>query len=90
LQCLALRNGHNQTARKPLTTAAATSPQLPSDPAAQSHHLSLLVARLQTRPGEDVLAELAACAGGMGQEAWDASFSKVGGSAARAPALGVC
>ncbi|GBF89721.1 hypothetical protein Rsub_02891 [Raphidocelis subcapitata] len=50
---------------------------LPSDPAAQSRHLSLLVARLQSRPGEDVLAELAACAEAMGQEAWDASFSKV-------------
>jgi hypothetical protein len=38
----------------------------------------VLVHRLQSRAGEDVLAELAACAEGAGQEAWDANFSKVG------------
>jgi len=62
------------------TTATAPLPpplQLPTEPAAQARHLTTLVHRLQSRPGEDVLAELAACASGMGQEAWDACFSKV-------------
>jgi hypothetical protein len=42
----------------------------------------VLVHRLQSRAGEDVLCELAACAQGAGQEAWDANFSKVGGEGA--------
>ncbi|KIY94798.1 hypothetical protein MNEG_13164, partial [Monoraphidium neglectum] len=50
---------------------------LPADAAGQARHLTVLVHRLQSRAGEDVLAELAACAEGAGQEAWDANFSKV-------------
>ncbi|KAI8476813.1 MAG: clasp N terminal-domain-containing protein [Monoraphidium minutum] len=51
--------------------------ELPSDPAGQARHLTVLVHRLQSRAGEDVLGELAACAESAGQEAWDANFSKV-------------
>jgi hypothetical protein len=57
--------------------APCPAPQLPTEPPAQARHLTVLVARLQTRPGEDVLWELAACAAGLGQEAWDGGFSKV-------------
>ncbi|WIA41106.1 hypothetical protein OEZ86_004736 [Tetradesmus obliquus] len=43
----------------------------------QARHLTVLVHRLQSRPGEDVLAELAACAGTMCKQAWVDNFSKV-------------
>ena len=62
------------------------APQLPADPAGQARHLTVLVHRLQSRAGEDVLGELATCAASAGQEAWDANFSKVrpGGGGGRA------
>lgn len=58
--------------------AAAAAAAATGDAGSQARHLTVLVHRLQSRPGEDVLAELAACAGTMCQQAWQDNFSKVG------------
>jgi len=34
--------------------------------------------RLQSKPCEEVLSDLASAASSIGQDAWDANFSKVG------------
>jgi hypothetical protein len=48
------------------------------DAGSQARHLTVLVHRLQSRPAEDVLAELAACASVLCSQAWQDNFSKVG------------
>ncbi|WIA20824.1 hypothetical protein OEZ85_005178 [Tetradesmus obliquus] len=57
--------------------AAAAAAAASGDAGSQARHLTVLVHRLQSRPGEDVLAELAACAGTMCKQAWVDNFSKV-------------
>jgi hypothetical protein len=57
--------------------AAAAAVAAAGDAGSQARHLTVLVHRLQSRPGEDVLAELAACAGTMCKQAWVDNFSKV-------------
>jgi hypothetical protein len=53
--------------------------ELPSDPMGQARHLTVLVHRLTSKPSEEVLAELVACAKDMSKEAWDPNFTKVTG-----------
>lgn len=60
--------------------------RVPSDAQGQSRYLTVLVHRLQSKPNEEVLADLAAAASSLGTEAWDANFSKASGAAA--PLLG--
>eukprot|EP00878_Enallax_costatus_P013398 GHUV01014010.1.p1 GENE.GHUV01014010.1~~GHUV01014010.1.p1 ORF type:complete len:768 (+),score=287.98 GHUV01014010.1:178-2304(+) len=57
--------------------AEAAAAAAAGDAGSQARHLTVLVHRLQSRPSEDVLAELAACAGTLSQQAWQANFSKV-------------
>lgn len=56
---------------------AAASAAAAGDASSQARHLTVLVHRLQSRPAEDVLAELAACTGVLSSQAWEANFSKV-------------
>lgn len=56
---------------------AAAAAAAAGDAGSQARHLTVLVHRLQSRPSEDVLAELAACAETLSQQAWQANFSKV-------------
>lgn len=57
--------------------AAAAAAAATGDASSQARHLTVLVHRLQSRPGEDVLAELAACASTLCKQAWVENFSKV-------------
>lgn len=56
---------------------AAAAAAAGGDAGSQARHLTVLVHRLQSRPAEDVLAELAACAGVLCRQAWEDNFSKV-------------
>lgn len=56
---------------------AAADAAAAGDANSQARHLTVLVHRLQSRPAEDVLSELAACAGKICQQAWQENFSKV-------------
>jgi hypothetical protein len=58
---------------------AAAAAAAGGDAGSQARHLTVLVHRLQSRPAEDVLAELAACAGVLCSQAWEDNFSKVCG-----------
>ncbi|KAF8062702.1 clasp1b [Scenedesmus sp. PABB004] len=57
--------------------ASAAAAAAAGDAGSQARHLTVLVHRLQSRPGEDVLAELAACAGTVCKQAWEENFQKV-------------
>jgi len=56
---------------------AAAAAVAAGDAGSQARHLTVLVHRLQSRPAEDVLAELAACASVLCRQAWEDNFSKV-------------
>lgn len=56
---------------------AAAAAVAAGDAGSQARHLTVLVHRLQSRPAEDVLAELAACASVLCSQAWQDNFSKV-------------
>jgi hypothetical protein len=69
--------GSEQIIGHAAATAAAAAAAA-GDAGSQARHLTVLVHRLQSKPGEDVLAELAACAGTICRQAWVDNFSKVG------------
>lgn len=66
-----------QSAAAGAAAVAAAAAVACGDAGSQARHLTVLVHRLQSRPAEDVLAELAACASVLCSQAWQDNFSKV-------------